>query len=63
MEVSCEYQKSIEDNNRTSFRTKKVPLISDKTNLNNQVIKFTSVNSTKDIMNFYHFVIIQRYQK
>ena len=53
IEISCEYQKSSEDNSRVSLRTKKYPLLSEKTNFNNDLVKFVSVNATKGIINFY----------
>ena len=53
MEISCEYQRSLEDNARVTLMSKKFPMISDKTNFNNDLVKFVSVNATKGIMNFY----------
>ena len=53
MEISCEYQRSLEDNARVTLISKKFPMISDKTNFNNDLVKFVSVNATKGLMNFY----------
>ena len=53
IEVSCEYQKSLNDNSKVSLRTKKLPLISEKINFNNEIIRFFNINMNEGIMNFY----------
>ena len=53
IEISCEYQKSINDSSKVSLRTKKLPLISEKINFNNEIIRFFNVSLSEGIMNFY----------
>ena len=51
--MSCEYQRSIDDNSRVTLKSKKFPIKTEKIQLNNDIIKFVSVNSSKGIINFY----------
>ena len=53
MEVSCEYLKTNDEQFRIWLRSKKFSVISEKTQFNNDIIKFSSVNIIKGIINFY----------
>ena len=53
MEVSCEYQKTDDQQFRIWLRSKKFSVISEKTQFNNDIVKFSSVNITTGIINFY----------